>query len=304
MLSPLRSATPRSATRWVSKSAIRSISSTSVAREDATGSEERSKEAPSASMTLTKWEAEVAPQFVKPHRPRNWLGNHIPFPLNPSFQPPTPISDQLRTSLYNLYMDDPEANSVRELARRYHLSIKRVDAILRLKGLEAHWNKGKTIQTGFREGMETILGVKRDEEVYASRQDWMDSRTDVDAADALDQAEGNDPARNRYRRMFWEPVVEGEEPILPFAIDKARQTAETHKSQDEAAKSDDTLLGHHSSQKERDARVTISEGVQGRPTIKFVDVGGKFIDPKDRQRRMKESERRKNQRAKKLKGTN
>ncbi|TFY71175.1 hypothetical protein EVG20_g1822 [Dentipellis fragilis] len=272
-------------------------------QQGASGSEERSKEAASGSMTLTKWEEEVAPQFVKPHRPRNWLGNHIVefvFPYFWRMMPPTPISDQLRTALYNLYMDDPEANSVRELAGRYHLSIKRVDAILRLKGLEAHWIKGKTIQTGFREGMETILGVKRDEEVYASRQDWMDTRKDVDAADALDQVESNDPARNRYRRMFWEPVVEGEEPILPFAIDKARQTAETHKTQDEAAKSDDALLGHHSSQKERDARVTISDGVSGRPTIKFVDVGGKFIDPKDRQRRIKESERRKQQRAKRL----
>jgi len=38
-------------------------------------------------------------------------------------------------------MADPEANSVRSLAGRYHLSIKRVDAILRLKGLEKSWIK-------------------------------------------------------------------------------------------------------------------------------------------------------------------
>lgn len=38
-------------------------------------------------------------------------------------------------------MDDPDANSVRDLASRYHLSIKRVDAILRLKGLEENWIK-------------------------------------------------------------------------------------------------------------------------------------------------------------------
>ena len=36
-------------------------------------------------------------------------------------------------------MDNPTANSVRNLAGRYHLSIKRVDAILRLKGLEESW---------------------------------------------------------------------------------------------------------------------------------------------------------------------
>ena len=38
-------------------------------------------------------------------------------------------------------MADPQANSVRALASKYHLSIKRVEAILRLKGLEQHWVK-------------------------------------------------------------------------------------------------------------------------------------------------------------------
>ncbi len=64
-----------------------------------------------------------------------------PFPLNPSFKPPTPVSDALRNTLYQAFMANPEANSVRNLAGRYHLSIKRVDAILRLKGLEESWIK-------------------------------------------------------------------------------------------------------------------------------------------------------------------
>ena len=38
-------------------------------------------------------------------------------------------------------MANPKANSVRSLASRYHLSIKRVDAILRLKGFEESWIK-------------------------------------------------------------------------------------------------------------------------------------------------------------------
>lgn len=61
--------------------------------------------------------------------------------MNPSFQPPPPVSDALRTAIYKQFINDPEKNSVRELARRYHLSIKRVNAILRLKGLEEHWVK-------------------------------------------------------------------------------------------------------------------------------------------------------------------
>ena len=43
--------------------------------------------------------------------------------------------------MYKQFMANPETNSVRNLASRYHLSIKRVEAILRLKGLEAHWIK-------------------------------------------------------------------------------------------------------------------------------------------------------------------
>ena len=69
------------------------------------------------------------------------LSEHQPFPLNPSFKPPTPVSNTLRNTLYQSFMANPEANSVRNLAGRYHLSIKRVDAILRLKGLEESWTK-------------------------------------------------------------------------------------------------------------------------------------------------------------------
>jgi hypothetical protein len=69
------------------------------------------------------------------------LFDYQPFPLNPSFKPPTPVSNALRNTLYQSFMTNPEANSVRNLAGRYHLSIKRVDAILRLKGLEESWIK-------------------------------------------------------------------------------------------------------------------------------------------------------------------
>lgn len=38
-------------------------------------------------------------------------------------------------------MEDPTDNDVRTLSERFGLSIKRIDAILRLKGLEAHWKE-------------------------------------------------------------------------------------------------------------------------------------------------------------------
>ena len=76
------------------------------------------------------------------------LSGYQPFPLNPSFKPPTPVSDALRKTLYQSFMANPNANSVRNLASRYHLSIKRVDAILRLKGLEENWIKVRLLFLG------------------------------------------------------------------------------------------------------------------------------------------------------------
>ena len=38
-------------------------------------------------------------------------------------------------------MANPTENNVRALSQRFGLSLKRVDAILRLKGLEAHWEE-------------------------------------------------------------------------------------------------------------------------------------------------------------------
>jgi len=64
-----------------------------------------------------------------------------PFPMNPSFRPPPPIADAQREAMYRAYMSDPVKNDVRALSQRYNLSIKRVDAILRLKGLERAWRK-------------------------------------------------------------------------------------------------------------------------------------------------------------------
>lgn len=64
-----------------------------------------------------------------------------PFPLNPTFKPSAPVSDQLKTIIYEKFMANPTQNSVRLLAELHGLSMKRVDAILRLKGLEQHWKK-------------------------------------------------------------------------------------------------------------------------------------------------------------------
>lgn len=59
--------------------------------------------------------------------------------MNPSFRPPPPVSNKLKDHLYNEFLKNPKANSVRKLSQEYHISLKRIDAILRLKGLEKAW---------------------------------------------------------------------------------------------------------------------------------------------------------------------
>ena len=66
---------------------------------------------------------------------------HQPFPRNPSFKPPTPLSDNLRTVIYNSYATNPTANDPHTLSIRYGISVRRVEAIIRLKQLEATWKE-------------------------------------------------------------------------------------------------------------------------------------------------------------------
>lgn len=159
-----------STTRSFRATYSRQISCTSVrnAEELAESSQagEQVQEQPTSSAftdpSYETWLQGPGRQFKDPHRPRNWLGGQVveylsssivfspdtslqPFPLNPTFKPPTPVSDELRTLIYTQYMANPAGNGVRALASRYGLSMKRVDAILRLKGLEAHWQKVRVI---------------------------------------------------------------------------------------------------------------------------------------------------------------
>ncbi|KAH7922695.1 hypothetical protein BV22DRAFT_1070087 [Leucogyrophana mollusca] len=185
-------------------------------------------------------------------------------------------------------MADPEANSVRELAARHHLSIKRVDAILRLKGLEQHWKQNKPLQTGFVKGMEDILGVT---ESQSSRNEQEEGeRYDVGEADAQDELEGSDWARRRYQRMFWESVPEGKEAIMPAILENARSEAQAAIKAERDAKSHPSLVPRFSGKDHQKVKVVAPR--PGRPAIKFIDVGGAFLDVDDRKRRIQEGERR------------
>lgn len=59
--------------------------------------------------------------------------------MNPSFKPPIPISASRKRQIYAKYIYDPVIYSPRHLSAMFNISLKRIDAILRLQGLEAHF---------------------------------------------------------------------------------------------------------------------------------------------------------------------
>ncbi|KAI0334345.1 hypothetical protein GY45DRAFT_1334257 [Cubamyces sp. BRFM 1775] len=223
-------------------------------------------------------------KYREPHKPNNWLGGE-PFPLNPTFKPPTPLSDDVRNAIWREYMLDPVQHDVRRLAQKHGLSIARVDAILRLKGLEEHWQKeGKQLQTGFRVGMEYILGVT-EKQTSGLANAAKELGEDAVEADAVSEATKS-RARDRYQRLFWEPVTEGKMPITPTALTRASVDAVKISAAKDAAKI--KKLRNLSVEPESEQIVERP----GRPTMRFVDVGAKFLDVDDRLKRIRAAKRR------------
>jgi hypothetical protein len=89
-----------------------------------------------------------------------------------------------------------------------------------------------------------------------------------------------------------------QEPILPTVLKRAREDAKRHGRTEEPVRSGDIILDlPHDGAKEV---MGVDGAATGRPNIKFVDVGTKFMDPKEHMRRMKESQRRAKIRSKKV----
>ncbi|KIK70541.1 hypothetical protein GYMLUDRAFT_148961 [Collybiopsis luxurians FD-317 M1] len=245
----------------------------------------------------------IAPQY-KTASPQNWLGD-TPFPLNTSFKPPPPISDAQRDELYRLYMADPEKNSVRALSQRFHISLSRVDAILRLKGMQNDWVKGKPLQTGFVRGMERLLAVSKFPQDASSGDengwDLREMRHNVHEADMLEENEQNDPARVRYQRMYWESLPEfGGEATVPASLERSMAMAKHLAAKSGQLKDRQYLPAIP----DTDTIKTPKEPIQisskeGRPDIHFVDVGTKFLDVANETKRLARIESRARARAKK-----
>ncbi|KAJ2547328.1 hypothetical protein EV175_005264 [Coemansia sp. RSA 1933] len=132
----------------------------------------------------------------------NYVGGNptTPFPLNPWFRVRAPLSDSIRESIYQDYLKDPERVTPRILGERYRISIKRVEAILKLKAIEHHMveNEGFTAQKKLTAGMESMMGTrsqtdKRAEALYEEVPNVSNPRfyavpegTDFTPADAAD----------------------------------------------------------------------------------------------------------------------
>lgn len=74
-----------------------------------------------------------------PGRGPFWIGD-TPFPLNPSFDPPPPLSRDQKLTIWKLHSSDPE-NSIRVLSGKFGISMERIRAILRLQALESEWTQ-------------------------------------------------------------------------------------------------------------------------------------------------------------------
>ncbi|KAG8755500.1 hypothetical protein FRC12_010873 [Ceratobasidium sp. 428] len=146
----------------------RGISSSSSVRDEDTSGEDsafkRNTRAKVDPQTVEDWfQGEGLPYLNPTPSKPNWLGGDIPFPDNPTFRPPPPLSDVVKSSIYDRYkssvLSDPRRYSqcytmlklitpsefhvrtIRALSERFGILIGRVEAIIRLKQYEHQYQK-------------------------------------------------------------------------------------------------------------------------------------------------------------------
>ncbi|KAI9294575.1 hypothetical protein K502DRAFT_316846 [Neoconidiobolus thromboides FSU 785] len=133
---------------------------------------EQEKEAKANKMDakVEQWLQETSSNFsIKTENPKDFLPvqylgkNNAPFPMNPFFKPHKPVSEENKKKIFDYYKQNPKVNTPRKLGNIFRLSVKRVEAILKLKSLQEELiTKGKEkfiLQTNFQIGMEKLLGV-------------------------------------------------------------------------------------------------------------------------------------------------
>ncbi|KAI8390995.1 eukaryotic mitochondrial regulator protein-domain-containing protein [Radiomyces spectabilis] len=106
------------------------------------------------------WVQKEGSTFARPSQGgANYL-DETPFPNNKLFKPRPPLSDARREEIYNTYISDPEQWTIRQLATKFSLSLKRVEAILKLKAAEKEMEQnGVVLQRKFTKAMEQYMGT-------------------------------------------------------------------------------------------------------------------------------------------------
>lgn len=130
------------------------------------------------------WLRSVGRQFKDaPNNGPNWLGGNVvsaisricilscsfvvlqPYPTNPTFRPPPPLSDTLREMIYQEYffpdkystvpasqfanVEQSKTGNINQLSVKYGISKARIEAILRLKMQEKEWEKSNKVRAKF-----------------------------------------------------------------------------------------------------------------------------------------------------------
>lgn len=118
-----------------------------------------------------------------------------PFPLNPSFRPPTPLSHNQKEKIYKEFIASLKSQSqkngnetksetyhARKVALKYNISLDRVRAVIRLKALEYNIAAaGTQLQMKFLNGMESAMGISTGQNDAISMKEALDVQQETEA---------------------------------------------------------------------------------------------------------------------------
>ncbi|KAJ1675869.1 hypothetical protein EV182_000423 [Spiromyces aspiralis] len=162
-------------------------------------------------------------KYLKPRTDRpNWVGGDVPFPLNPTFRPRPPVSNKIKEEMYELYISNPAQWTPRQLGIRFRVSIKRAEAILKLKAIEKQMGEdGLVLQTESTKGMERMLCVQ---DGNASPEPLVDEVPKVGAPHIKAVEEGTqftakDAAKELGRSTYESEVDKAAKNDRPYVID-------------------------------------------------------------------------------------
>ncbi|KZO92753.1 hypothetical protein CALVIDRAFT_567054 [Calocera viscosa TUFC12733] len=263
-----------------------------------------SREGRANDITYAKWIANAGSKWKLPvEGGPNWLGMAVGqdetgygliFPKNPSFRPPTPLSNADRNTIFAAWQRQPGEVTVRELSAKYGISLDRINAVIKLKQYEVDWlkkqkeaedkqkeaesieSRGGTprkvvivppLQTALCSGMEKYMGITdRLKRTARDAEEELAYNVDEDASYVRAHAD----EMSSSRTIIWELIEEGDQSIIATEMEMER----SGKAQ-KLAKARRKL--------ENPPTVRVPPAKPGRPTWVFTDVGDKFSNTREKE---------------------